>query len=254
MTTAQSSPAVLRFTRASAVVITTAIGVASFILSFAALRDLAIRGGWPPHLAWLWPVIVDGAILMATMAVVALAPHTDQVRSRRFFWTVLAASAAVSIGCNAIHAVIPRTIPLSPWLAAGIAMVPPAMLLASTHGLSLLAKVGRMVQAVESAPAADVVTTPRPQPEHAQWTDMAEALGGHPATEGLTAAQITDVVYLSYERGQSNRSIGRNLDLDPRAVGKVVAASAEVLASGALAIDPALIAPRSHAVVSATVA
>ena len=103
--------------------ITVAIGVGSFIMSFAALRDLAVRSGWPHHLAWVWPLIVDGAILMATMAVVALAPDGDQGRSRRFFRLVLAASASVSVGCNALHAVIPRATPITAWLAAAIAMV-----------------------------------------------------------------------------------------------------------------------------------
>jgi uncharacterized membrane protein YidH (DUF202 family) len=98
----------LAFTRVAAVLITVGIGAASFVLSFAALRDLASRAGIPGQLAWLWPMIVDGTILQATMAVVALTGHRDQERSRRYFWIVLSSSAAVSVGANALHAVIPR--------------------------------------------------------------------------------------------------------------------------------------------------
>src|SRR3954469_2781506 len=56
----------LAFTRVAAVLITVGIGAASFVLSFAALRDLASRAGIPGQLAWLWPMIVDGTILQAT--------------------------------------------------------------------------------------------------------------------------------------------------------------------------------------------
>ena len=136
-----SASRILRLTRAAAVAITVAIGFGSFVLSFAALRDLVVRAGWSPQLAWVWPLIVDGANLMATRGVVALAPYAGHGRSRRFFWLVLASAAAISVGCNALHAVIPRSVPITTWLAAAIGMVPPIMLLASTHGLSLLGRV-----------------------------------------------------------------------------------------------------------------
>lgn len=260
MTTVQSSPAVLRFTRASAVVITAAIGVGSFVLSFAALRDLATRAGWPLHLAWLWPLIVDGAILMATMAVVALAPYDDQGKSRRFFWLVLASSAAVSIVCNALHAVIPRAAPLSPWLAGAIAMVPPTMLLAATHGLSLLAKVKPPSTRVNDRAPEEITVMPAEFPEEidhaddisenrAQWAQMAARLDGHPAAAGLDVAQIVDVLYLSFERALSNRSIARHLDMDPRIVGKLVAASTELLQAGRVDVSAA-IAPGRRAMAS----
>jgi Protein of unknown function (DUF2637) len=101
--------------------ITVGIGAASFVLSFAALADLAARAGIPAHLAWLWPLIVDGTILQVTMAVVALAGHDDEDRKRRYFWIVLSSSAAVSVGANGLHAMVKG--PLTPWLAAATAVV-----------------------------------------------------------------------------------------------------------------------------------
>ena len=138
----------LAVTRAAAVAITVGIGAASFVLSFAALHDLAARAGIPVQLAWLWPLIVDGTILQATMAVVALAGYREQDHSRRYFWVVLSSAAAVSLVANALHAVVAASAPLSPWLAAAIAVVAPIGLLATTHGLSLLIRVPGPIEAV----------------------------------------------------------------------------------------------------------
>lgn len=132
---------VLRATLVSAVVITTVIGIASFVLSFAALWDLATMAGVPRSLSWLWPVIVDGTILQATISVIALAQFEDQRSGRRFFWGVLITAALVSIGANAMHAFISEAGTLHPALSAAIATVAPVSLLAATHGLGILVRV-----------------------------------------------------------------------------------------------------------------
>ncbi len=132
---------VLRATLVSAVVITTVIGIASFVLSFAALWDLATMAGVPRSLSWLWPVIVDGTILQATISVIALAQFEDQRSGRRFFWGVLITAALVSIGANAMHAFISDAGTLHPALSAAIATVAPVSLLAATHGLGILVRV-----------------------------------------------------------------------------------------------------------------
>ncbi|NTY62508.1 DUF2637 domain-containing protein [Mycolicibacterium sphagni] len=131
----------VRLTRTTAVAITILIGAASFVLSFASLCDLAARTVWPGHLAWLWPVIVDGAIVLATMALVAFSAYPEQRSARRYFWTLLIVGAAVSVSGNALHAMIYRSLPVWPvgsWLAAAIACVPPIALVGATHALSLL--------------------------------------------------------------------------------------------------------------------
>ncbi|WP_328711646.1 DUF2637 domain-containing protein [Nocardia salmonicida] len=55
------------------VVLTGMIAVVAFRLSFDALRDLATQVGTSEHLAWLFPVIIDGAIGQATVALLVLA-------------------------------------------------------------------------------------------------------------------------------------------------------------------------------------
>lgn len=132
----------VRLTRTTAVAITILIGAASFVLSFSSLCDLAARTVWPGNLAWLWPVIVDGAIILATMALVAFSAYPEQRSARRYFWALLIVGAAVSVGGNAVHAMIPNPAlpeqPLGLWFAAAIACVPPIALVGATHALSIL--------------------------------------------------------------------------------------------------------------------
>ncbi len=257
----------LAVTRVAAVLITVGIGAASFVLSFAALRDLAARAGIPRQLAWLWPMIVDGTILQATMAVVALAGHGDQERSRRYFWIVLSSSAAVSVGANALHAVIPGSSPLSPWLAAAIAVVAPVSLLATTHGLSLLIRVPRRPETVwwpieaaddegamdDPAPSlarpAVVITDPNDpgEPEHRiapvavaalqPWEAMAEVIASREGAKDVEVAEIASVLHLSYEREVPHQAIARHLGIAHRAVDEIVSASSELLRSGDVSVE-----------------
>ena len=90
-----------------AVLITTGVGAASFRLSFAALKDLAIRARIPADLGWLWPCIVDGTILIATMGAIVMQYRSRPKYERWYFWSVLCVSVVVSIGSNAIHSILP---------------------------------------------------------------------------------------------------------------------------------------------------
>lgn len=157
---------VLRATLVSAVVITTVIGIASFVLSFAALWDLATMAGVPRSLSWLWPVIVDGTILQATISVIALAQFEDQRSGRRFFWGVLITAALVSIGANAMHAFISDAGTLHPALSAAIATVAPVSLLAATHGLGILVRVpAELPKTTDEEPAPEEVAIAAPKAE-----------------------------------------------------------------------------------------
>ncbi len=103
-------PTLVRASRAVAVTITAGIAVSSFVLSFAALSDLARRtGSWADWLPYLWPGIVDGAIVLATMGILTTAAYPDQRKNRQFFWSMLALGSLVSIGGNALHAILPAS-------------------------------------------------------------------------------------------------------------------------------------------------
>jgi hypothetical protein len=55
-----------------ALAMTALLAACAFVLSFDALRDLAIRCGVRDRLGWLWPVVVDVTIAQATMSLLAL--------------------------------------------------------------------------------------------------------------------------------------------------------------------------------------
>lgn len=101
---------------------TAAICMAAFWLSYEALTDLADRSGITTP--WLWPLIVDGLIIVATVAVVA--------RVGTYAWLLLLAGAAISVAGNVLHASLPEGV-LPGWLRATVAAVPPIALVAVTH-------------------------------------------------------------------------------------------------------------------------
>lgn len=108
---------------------TIGIALGAFWLSFTALADLARRSGIASSQAWVWPLLVDGLIVVATIAVVAL-----DGRSRAWYpWGLLIAGALVSVAANAMHAVVAAEVAVPGLLASVIASVPPLVLLASTH-------------------------------------------------------------------------------------------------------------------------
>jgi Protein of unknown function (DUF2637) len=55
-----------------AVTATALIGVGAFVLSFRALGDLSIHTGVPPAWAWIFPAIIDTAVAVSTLMLVAL--------------------------------------------------------------------------------------------------------------------------------------------------------------------------------------
>ena len=80
----------------------TGIGAARALILWPELVTLGERcSRWP---SWLWPLIIDGTIIAATLGIVALAPYRDQLRNRGFFWVVLGIAALVSVGGNVLHA------------------------------------------------------------------------------------------------------------------------------------------------------
>lgn len=134
------------------------IAVAAFVLSFAALWDVATRV-WPSrHLSWLGPVVVDATILQATVSLVAVSSST-RLGERRYFWALLIGAATTSVAGNALHAVVPSNQPLSPWIAAIIATIPPVFLLLSTHSLTLLIRRRPSIDAT-IAPSAEAGVGP----------------------------------------------------------------------------------------------
>lgn len=249
--------------RAAAVVIAIFVGVASFILSFTALSDVAVRAHVPADQAWLWPCTVDGATLLATLGVVVC--RNDR-KARRFFWSVLIGGLLVSIGGNDLHAILPAGQDLHWVLRALVGAVAPVSVVVSIHGLTILMAVRRLapqprVESPGVAPEPPLpVTTPSPvraaqQPDRRAKPDAASDRAGDDresvtgldydelaaqvlqliTVKDIDTEQVCSVLEMSYEHNLPNRDIGRRLGMRHHTVGKIVDASAQVLREHPLA-------------------
>lgn len=148
--------------RILSIVLTVVVAAAAMTLSFAALSDLAAANLADPGLAPLFPILVDGTIIAATVSTVTL--------TRKWFsWLTLIGAAAVSIAGNAIHA-YPHG-----GIAVAIAVVPPVALLALTQILIEHRREHTVMYRGE-----DVSEVRPPKPE---WTRLRDAV----ATPDLTA-------------------------------------------------------------------
>ena len=122
-----------RLVLAVAVAGTVLIALGAFWLSFASLSSLAVRCGIASDRAWVWPLIVDGVIVVATVSVVAMSGGGWDRRAVRYAWLLLLAGACISVLANASHAVLADDARVPSVLAALVAAVPPLVLVAITH-------------------------------------------------------------------------------------------------------------------------
>lgn len=102
------------------------LAIAAFGLSFEALWDLAIvSGGMKREVAWLFPLIVDGGIVVFSMAALqASITGAD----RRWFMTLVVIVTAFSVSLNIAHA-------NKGCLPAAIASMPPLLLFLAFESL-----------------------------------------------------------------------------------------------------------------------
>lgn len=69
----------------AALTMTVVLAGCAFVLSFGALRDLAVRwAGYPVSVAWLWPLTIDLSVALSTVALLALSrPRRRRRRAAR---------------------------------------------------------------------------------------------------------------------------------------------------------------------------
>jgi Protein of unknown function (DUF2637) len=140
------------------------LAVAAFTLSYDALHQLALDSRVRPALAWLWPVVIDGTIVVALLTVLAAkrAPAGSG-----YPWALAGLFSAASVAFNVAHA------PDRPVAQLVFAMAPVALVL-TTH--LLMQQVGWRR------------ATPRPTAPKAEQQASAESAhphrrGDHPAPE-----------------------------------------------------------------------
>jgi hypothetical protein len=139
--------------RGTGVAGTVFIGVSAFWLSYRSLTRLAEMSGI--HDPWLWPLIVDGVIVVATVAAVAMAGR----RGAWYPWLLLVCGAVVSVTANAIQAWLADVEVPHP-MAAAVASIPPVVLLAITHLTVVLSRPDGQPEARTPPAAAPATTIP----------------------------------------------------------------------------------------------
>ncbi len=189
-----------RWAAGTAVAGTVFIAAGAFWLSFTSLADLAARSGIGAGQAWAWPLIVDGIIVVATVAVVALAGQ----RSAWYPWALLTGGALVSVTANAIHAVVAADADVPSVLAASVAAVPPVVLLAITHLTVILTR----------------TPSPAPVPETPDRHEVAVLASAPAEVESLDPVDRRALGWELREAGWSNKRIARELGVHPSTVGR----------------------------------
>jgi hypothetical protein len=99
------------------------LAVAAFTLSYDALHQLALDSRVRPALAWLWPVVIDGTIVVALLTVLA----AKRAATRAAYpWALAGLFSLASVAFNIAHA------PDRPVAQLVFAMAPVALVL-TTH-------------------------------------------------------------------------------------------------------------------------
>jgi hypothetical protein len=107
------------------------VAVAAAVLSFSALRDLALVCGFAPQLSWLLPVVVDAGA--AAGSLVWLGGHTGST-ARTFARALALALLGLSVAANALgHGLAAFGLAPAWWVVVIVSAVAPAVLGAVVH-------------------------------------------------------------------------------------------------------------------------
>jgi hypothetical protein len=162
------------------------LAAAAFTLSYDALHHLALDSRVRPGLAWLWPVVIDGTIVVALLTV--LAAKRADIRAG-YPWALAGLFSAASVAFNIAHA------PDRPVAQLVFAMAPIALVL-TTHLLMQQASWRRPTPDHLAAQPADPETAPphtpadHPAPEQAN-ADRGAQVGARARIRAAYEAQLT---------------------------------------------------------------
>ncbi|MHB1808107.1 MAG: DUF2637 domain-containing protein [Solirubrobacteraceae bacterium] len=197
---------------------TVLIALGAFWLSFSSLTAFARACGIPAGRAWVWPLIVDGVIVVATVSVVAMSGGGWERHATRYAWGLLLAGACVSVLANASHALVAGDARVPGVVAALVAAVPPLVLVAITHltvALTQRPAPGAAADASSvSAACSASASAPVPVPRRAvaRYTDE--------------RASVREALALRAQGSLTNREIAARLGVHPSTVGRWLKAGA----------------------------
>jgi DNA-binding CsgD family transcriptional regulator len=188
---------------------TVGIALGAFWLSFTSLAALARRCGIPGDRAWVWPLTVDGVIVVATVSLVAMGGSGGDRPTARYPWVLLSAGAGVSVLGNASHAIVAAQARVPAVLAALVAAVPPVVLVAITH---LTVELTHRPGPATAVPARTPPAVPgRPRARAAEPGGE----GGH-----REHGRAGEALRLREDTSLTNREIAARLGVHPSTVGR----------------------------------
>jgi hypothetical protein len=140
-TTNATTALVTRWDRLAVIV----LGTAGCALSASALMQMATAIHIRPHLAYLFPLAIDGFIAYGIRALLVL--RTAPLRARLYVWTLVGSATGVSVWANALHAVrLNQTasttggLQLGDTVVAALSTVAPLALAGAVHLYILIAR------------------------------------------------------------------------------------------------------------------
>lgn len=197
--------------RRSAVTVATWLGlavvlIAAAVLSFDALRGLALAVRIPGHFAWLLPIAVDaGAAVSCAVWLSGRVPADASRFARGMTWALLGSTVVANAGQLAMHA---HNIAPPWWVAVAVGAVPPAVVGSVVH---LAVLVGRAAHPVTPA-AVSVPSTADTAPAQT----VSEPTGDDAATSetGDDDDQLA-VVRRLVANGAGRGTVAAELDITP---------------------------------------
>ncbi|MGW4117083.1 DUF2637 domain-containing protein [Nocardia sp. NPDC004711] len=160
--------------------------------SAIALHGLAQASGITSWLAWGAPVIVDGPMIQAAIALVVLKRREKggadvESGQRAFFWWMLAMSELVSLVGNGAHAWMSPDRTIKGWAAAIVAGAAPFAAMAVMHGLTIMIQV--LGQALKTTTPAGIAerTTPATNFEAPRALSPAVSSGHTPVSPAVSS-------------------------------------------------------------------
>jgi hypothetical protein len=189
--------------------IVAALAAIAFVLSFSALRDLAVAAHVSVELAWLWPLAVDGNIVVNTVAGLLLRPRGRSVTW--YPWAALFLFSAVSVVGNGLHATTTSgRLALDPVVSFVVSAVPAVALLQGSHLVVVMLSAPIPRPDISTA-AVGAATRTGPAPAYGQPTN---GRGKAEVSAGAGGADLGPSATPEREASRSRPSARSNRDLD----------------------------------------
>ncbi|BDT95955.1 hypothetical protein IFM12275_59310 [Nocardia sputorum] len=203
-----------RFAYWVVVLLTASIAGIAFALSFDALRELAIQVGMSKSLAGLFPVIIDGAIGQATIALLVLA-RTDRTGNE----------PAVRTEQAPVHRPEPvRTV--------SVREVHTETRSTSTELTEQQAR-PELRTAEQTAIEVFADHAPGPAAKVDRWTRVAELLCSADPSGRRDPEKVTEILRLRHEQNWSHARIAEHVSLSSSSVTRTLTAAQEYIQEGA---------------------